>query len=76
MYLPDPGGSELLEAGDLGVDVRGVDVNVHATRAVVETLDEEPDVVPGDVTPVILGVPTASSKRPAGRSRPNPTSLS
>jgi hypothetical protein len=49
LHLPDPCGAQLLEAGDLGVDVGGVDVDVHTTGAVVDTLDEDPDVLPGNL---------------------------
>ena len=63
-------GAELLQAGDLGVDIGGVDVDVHAAGTLVETLDEEADVLSGDLGPVVLGVTAALGHRLAGRSRP------
>ena len=70
MDLPDPRGAELFEAGDLGIDVGGVDVDVHPTGAVVETLDEDRGVLAGDLAPVVFGVAHALGQRPAGGSRP------
>ena len=67
--------SELLEAGDLGIDVGGVDVDVHPTGTVVETLDEDLGVLAGSRPSGIRGS-ARFGQRAAGGSRPEGDSSS
>jgi hypothetical protein len=55
MDLADSGRAELLEPVDLCVDISRVDVDVDAAGPLVETSDEDAEVLAGDLAPDTRG---------------------
>ena len=65
-----PFGAKLLQPGDFGGQVVGMDVQVHPARAVAEPLDEQPEFCAVERGAVVLGVSVESGQRLADSCAP------
>jgi hypothetical protein len=69
-------GTELLQPGHFGGGVVGVDVEMHPARPVTEPLDQQPQLMAGQLSSVVLGVPLEPDQLLTGGPLQNATSRS
>jgi len=70
VYLRYQFGTELLQPGQFGGGIVGVDVEVHPAGAVAEPLDQQPQVMAGQLGAVVLGVPVEPDQLLTGSPAP------
>ena len=66
VHLLDPLGAEAFQPAHFGVQVIGVDIEMHPGRTIGEPLDEQADVLAGELDPVVFGMAAEPGRLLAG----------